>query len=181
MVKNIEVEVRALLSDAEYRRVKAFLRKHAKYLGSHRDQNTYFDREGRLRISVEPHGAFLKYKSGRIHAKAREELFVPIRRRDIKKAEVLFERLGFPVVVRWSRYREKFSWRGTTLTLDNTRGYGRMIDIEMMATPKTTAKTYRKLQDLMAALGIKPTPAAKIKRHYRWYLRSWRKFFTKYE
>ncbi len=177
MPKTIEVEIRALLSNAEYRRVKTFLKKRARFLGSHRDQNAYFDREGRLRISVEPYSAFLKYKGGRIHAKAREEILVPIRKRDIKKAEMLFERLGFPVVVRWSRWREKFIWRGATVTLDSTKGYGRMIDVEAMATPRQTRQTYEKLRKLMAALGLQPTPASKIKVHYEHYLRTWRQHY----
>jgi len=176
--KTIEVEVRALLTEAEYRRVKTFLRKHAKYLGAHRDQNAYFDREGRLRISVEPYSAFLKYKGGRIHAKAREEVLIQIRKRDIKSAEALFLRLGFPVTVRWLRHRDKFLWRDATITLDNTKGYGRMIDVEAMAAPRQTRQTYEKLRKLMAGLGLRPTPKEKLTRHYRSYLANWRRLVT---
>ena len=177
MPKNIEVEVRSLITPMEYRRLKAFLKRHGKPLGSHRDQNTYFDRDGKLRIAVEPYGAFLKYKGGKIHAQAREEILVPISRKDITKLERLLQHLGFRVVVRWSRQREKFLWRGATITLDQTRGYGRMIDIEKMATPRTTGKTHQKLRGLAAELGLRPTPSRELSRRYRWYLRNWRQFY----
>lgn len=171
---NIEVEISTFVPSKEWQRLRRFFRKNAKFLGVHRDQTSYFHKDGQLRIRIEPKGAYLVFKSGKMHDAARTEIEITFDRRDVAKMEQLLANGGFPVVVRWFRKREKYVWSDISVTLDDTRGYGTILELEKMAGGREKEKVYKQLSSKLKSLGIKSAPRREMNRRYRYYLKNWK-------
>jgi len=174
-MKNIEVEVRALISKDEFLRLKKFFNKKAKFLNHHKDETAYFDSNGSTRLRLEKDRCYLVHKSGKIHDRHREELEIDLKKSDFLPAQKFMEFLGKPVIVRW--IRERFVWKFNDMKayLDNTKGYGRIFELEAMTTSKDKEKSYQKMFEIFKNLNIKPTPKQEIQKHYQHYLKNWRK------
>jgi len=104
-MKNIEVEVRALISKDDFLRLKKFFDKKAKFLNHHKDETVYFDSDGGSRLRLEKNRSYFIHKSGRIHDRHREELEIELKKSDFFPAQKFMEFLGKPVVVRYIRER----------------------------------------------------------------------------
>jgi predicted adenylyl cyclase CyaB len=174
-MKNIEVEVRALVSGAEFNRLKKFFNKNAKFLNRHKDETVYFDKDGRVRLRREENRAYFVHKGGKIHDKHREEFEITINKPDFILGQKLLEALGKPPVVKWERERLVWQYQGMKAYLDNTKGYGRIFELEAVVAPKSREKAYNKMLGIFNGLKIKPTPKEKIQKHYNYYLKNWKK------
>lgn len=174
-MKNIEVEVRALISKNDFLRLKKFFDKKAEFLNHHKDETVYFDSDGRTRLRLEKNRSYFVHKSGKIHDRHREELEIELKKSDFLSAQKFMEFLGKPVVVKW--IRERFVWRfnGLKIYLDNSRGYGRIFELEAVVAPKDGEKSYQKMLEIFKSLNIKPTPKEEIQKHYEHYLKNWRR------
>lgn len=179
MMKNIEVEISTFVTPAEWQRLRKFFRKHAKFLGAHRDQTTYFNKGGRLRIRVEPKIAYLVFKSGDVHNPHREELEIVFSKRAVISLERLLKGIGFPVVLRWSRRREKYLWGSITVTLDDSKGYGKIFELEKMVRPGDKGGVYQELLNKFRSLDIKPLSHKEMDRRYRYYLKNWKRLIRR--
>ena len=177
-MKNIEVEISTFVSAPEWKRLRRFFRKSAKFLGAHRDHTTYFDKGGRLRIRVEPKTAYLVCKSGAVHELAREEIEIPFSKRKVTSLGRLLTKLGFPIVVRWFRRREKYIWRGITVTLDDSKGYGKIFELEKMVRPRDKGGVHQGLLNKFRSLGIQPMSHKEMDRRYRSYLKNWKRLIS---
>ncbi len=175
LTRDREVEVRAFISQKDFKRLKKSFDKKAKFLNHHRDETLYFDKDGRLRLRREKKCDYLIYKFGKIHDRHRQEMEIKIEKPDFDKIKKILEILGLPLVVIWNRERLKWSWRGFQMYLDNTRGYGRIFEIEAMVAKKDKEKAYRKILELFKELNIKPTPKKEMQKQYRYYLKNWRR------
>jgi len=174
-MKNIEVEVRALISKDDFLRLKRFFGKKAKFLNHHRDETVYFDSDGRTRLRLEKNRSYFVHKSGRIHDRHREELEINLKKFDFLPAQKFMEFLGKPVVVRWIRERFVWKFNGLKVYLDNSKGYGRIFEIEAVVYPRDKEKSYQKMLEIFKSLNIKPTPREKIQKHYKHYLKNWQR------
>jgi len=174
-MKNIEVEVRALISKDEFLRLRKFFGKKAKFLNHHKDETLYFDADGSIRLRLEKNRCYFVHKSGKIHDRHREELEIDLKKSDFTPAQKFVEFLGKPVIVRW--IRERFVWKFNELKvyLDNTKGYGRIFELEAVVGPKEKNKAYQKMLKIFKDLNIRPTPREKIQKHYEYYLKNWRR------
>jgi len=59
--------------------------------------------------------------------------------------------------------------------LDNSKGYGKIFELEAVVSPKGKDRAYQKMLKIFKDLNIKPTPRGKIQKHYNYYLKNWRK------
>ncbi len=174
-MNNIEVEVRALISESEFNRFKKFFNKNAKFLNRHKDETVYFDKDGRVRLRREENKAFFIHKGGKIHDKHREEFEIAINKSDFASGQKLMEIAGKRPVVKWQRERLVWQYQGMKAYLDNTKGYGRVFELEAVVGPKEQEKAYNKMLKIFRDLRITPTPKEKIQKHYNYYLKNWKK------
>lgn len=173
--KITEVEVRTMISAKEFSRLKGFFSRKAKFLNHHKDETLYFDPDGKIRLRLEKNYACFIHKSGRIHDKHREELEIKFSKSDFLRAQKFLELLGKPIFVRWVRERFVWKFKGFKAYLDNTKGYGRIFELEAMADSKGAGKAYQKMLEIFKDLNVEPTPKEKMKKHYEYYLKNWKK------
>ncbi len=178
MANNIEVEIQTFLSPTEAKRVRTFFNKRARFMGSHRDSTTYFEKNGRVRIRIEPRRAYFVFKGGVMHDHHREEVEIPFDKKFVPLAERFLIALGFPVTVGWFRKREKWLWKGVTVTLDDSKGYGKLLELEKMASLIEKGRVYQMLRQRLTTLRLQPTPRKELNKRFRHYLKHW-KMLTK--
>lgn len=174
-MNNIEVEVRAFVSEAEFNRLKNFFDKNAKFLNRHKDETIYFDKDGKVRLRKETRRSYFICKSGKIHDKHREEFEIDINKSDFVSGQKMLEALNKPPIVKWQRERLVWQYQGIKVCLDKTKGYGRLFELEVLVSPKEEEGAYNKILKIFKKLKITPTPKEKIQKHYNYYLKNWRK------
>ena len=176
-MKNIEVEIQTVVAGKDWPRLKKFFDRNAKFLGEHKDRTAYFEKNGRIRIRMEPAWAYFVFKSGKMHDRARKEIEIKFSKKDARLAEKFLNSLGFPVQIRWERVRRKYLWNGVTVTLDDTRGYGKLLELEKMSAAGGQERTFKLLVKRLKFLRVKPTSRENLNRKFRNYIKNWRKFF----
>jgi len=102
-------------------------------------------------------------------------LEIELKKSDFVPAQKFLKFLGRPVMVRWIRERFVWKFNGIKVYLDNTKGYSRIFELEIIASPKEKGKAYQKMLKIFRDLNIKPTPKEEIKKHYEYYLKNWRR------
>jgi predicted adenylyl cyclase CyaB len=163
-MKNIEVEVRAFISKADYTRLLRFMKRNARFVKTDHQITYYFSGSHDLRIQKTDTAAKLWPKRGRLHDRYREGIEIQIDREDFDKLEALLTTLGFEIEVKWFRHRHIFMWNGVNVMLDYTRGYEYIIELEQMCEPSKKNKIYEKLKNLLRGLGVKLTLAKSFKK-----------------
>src|SRR3989338_5024919 len=129
----IEVEVRSFLSKEEYDRLLRFFQKEARFTSEEEQETLYFDGPQDLRIQKTDKSAKVWLKKGKMHDDYREEIEVPVAIEQFEHLKSLFLALGHAVSIIWLRKRISFDWEGITICLDDTKGYGRVIELEIMS------------------------------------------------
>jgi predicted adenylyl cyclase CyaB len=173
-MKNIEVEARSFITAPQYKNLEAKLNKIAKFLGGINEETVYCGEE-RMRIRRDDNYSYLILKSGKIHDDFRDEIKIQFKRSDFKKLKEMFKGLGFDIDVVWFRKRKVYDWRGTKVFLDDTKGYGKIIELEKIGKEGEERKIYRNLEDKLKSLGIKITPKKVFEEKFKYYKRNWRK------
>ena len=180
-MKSIEIEVRNFISSTQFKDLEKKLKKIAKFLKEGRDETIYFGGRavrfgGRdLRLRRDNNFSYLILKSGKIHDNFREEIKISFKRDDFKKLKDLFERLGFKTTVIWFRKRKVYDWKGIKAFLGDTKGYGKIIELEKIGTEKDKKKIYDDLKAKLSALGIKKiTPKKEFDKKFQYYKNNWR-------
>jgi predicted adenylyl cyclase CyaB len=80
-------------------------------------------------------------KKGKIHEECREEIEVKSDKSNFNKLGEIFKNLGHNVKIKWFRKRHTFNWDGIIVTIDYTKGYGYIIELEKMADESTKELT----------------------------------------
>jgi adenylate cyclase class IV len=80
------------------------------------------------------------------------------------------------VIAIWKRKRLVFLWEGIKVFLDETKGYGKIIELEKITDKKNKEKVYAKLKSKLKSLGIKKiTPKEIFEQRFKSYLKKWKK------
>ena len=173
-MNNIEIEARSFISKNEYERLLKILREEAKFLESVEEETVYFEAKDKdLRLRKNEKEAFLILKEGKIHDDSREEIEVRIKRDDFGKIEKIFKKLGYRDKIRWFRKRIIFKLGNIKVLLDNTKGYGLILELEKIGTAKE--KVHKYLEQKIKSLGIKITPRKVFEKKFKYYKNNWRK------
>jgi predicted adenylyl cyclase CyaB len=171
----LEVEVQSFVSPEDYHRLKRFLDKHAQ-LKEELDQEThYLDAPVDLRIQKDNTAARLWLKSGRVHDEIREEVEVACSPDDFDKLATITAELGFQAEIKWFRHRLLYDWNGIKVCLDHTRGYGHIIELELMSKASEKESNLSLLNKKLKELRVTKTPREEFRKKFANYKNNWKK------
>lgn len=175
MTENVEIEVRSFISPLQYKNLERKLNKIAKFLKEIKEETVYLGEES-LRIRRDDNCSYLILKSGKIHDNFRDEIKIRFERSDFERLKNLFENLGFNTEMIWFRKRKEYDWGGIKVFLDNTKGYGMIIELEKFGDKRNKKKVYNFLKTKLLTLGIKEiTPKEEFDRKFNYYKKNWKK------
>lgn len=173
-MSSIECEIRSFVIDRKFKELLEFFEREAESMGDDSQVTYYFDCEQDLRIQMSDKESKLWLKMGTMHDDAREEIEIKCARGDFATLERLVTSLGYNVEIKWFRRRRRFRWRGAKITLDETEGYGRIIELERLATEESQDQMLKELRELLAELGVEPTPREEFDKRFAHYKENWR-------
>ena len=173
-MKKFEVEVRSFISNSQYKNLIKRLKKIAKFKGEINEETIYCGSE-RLRVRRNDKSSYLILKSGKIHQNFRREIEIKFQIEDFEKMKELFERIGFPIKAVWLRKRKIYQWEGIKVLLDDTKGYGKIIELEKMAKENEKEKVFSELKKKLKELGIKKITSKEVfDKKFKNYLKNWK-------
>jgi len=171
----IEVEVRAFISDGQYSRLLNFFEKNAKLIADDKQETHYLSGGKDLRIQRNKRHAKIWMKKGKIHDDHREEIEIFTEKEDFPELEKLFLELGHVPEIKWFRKRKEYEWDDVTACLDNTKGYGKIIELEKKAKDLEKDAVLEYLKGKMKELDIDLTPREEFDSKYAHYKTNWKK------
>ncbi len=174
-----EVETRSFISDKEYEELLYKMNEKAEKIKEDKQVTYYFTGEKDLRIQKNKKFSKLWLKEGKIHEDNREEIEVEFNKEDFKELEKLLKSLGYEVEIKWYRKRHKFNWKGLTVCIDQTPGYGKIIEIEKMCEEEEDhEKIQKNLESALEELEIEKTSNKKFEEKYSQYKKNWEKILS---
>ena len=173
-MKNIEVEIRAFIDKERYQQLMDFFSYHARFLNEDNQITHYFSWEQDLRIQKNDFFAKIWMKKGQIHDDCREELEIKCAKEDFDKLQQLFLNLWYEIEITWIRKRVQFDREGIIVSLDYTKGYGYIIEMEIISTQIKQNDNLELLRTKFAELKIDITPKQEFTQKYEWYKNNWR-------
>lgn len=180
-MRNIEIEVRSFINKLQYKRLLKRLGKEAKFIDSVEEETVYFWAPNKdLRIRKDKKQAYIILKEGKIHDDSRKETEIRLKKDDFSKIESLFKKLGYKDKIRWFRKRRVYKWRGVKVFLDDTKGYGLIIELEKIGNERNKEKIHKELESKLKSFGIKITPKSEFDIKFKYYKNNWKKTL-KYE
>ena len=85
---------------------------------------------------------------------------------------------GFTYQAKWSRERNTYTFKDTTVTIDKNAGYGYLAEFEAIETdPAKLDGAKAKLRALMAELGVQELDAARLERMFAYYNTHWHEYY----
>jgi len=176
--KNIEIEIRSLIDEKKYKKLLRFFRKEGKFISKENQTSYYFSGENDLRIQKSDKYAKIWLKKGMMHDNSREEIEIKLDLKEFENANRLFEFLGFKNEIIWLRTRNVFSWKNVKVMLDNTKGYGYILELEKMGDLASEDKIIKDLRRKMEFLGIEETPKEEFSKKFEYYKNNWKKLIV---
>lgn len=173
-MKTIEVEIRSFISQEKYEELLNFFRGNAKFVKEDYQETHYLDSEQDVRIQKNDFFSKIVMKKGRVHDDAREETEIKFDKEDFEKMQKVFETLGFWTKIKWLRKRTEFEWGNITVCLDHTRGYGYILELEIMSSETEKDLAYSELKNRIASLGIDVTSRAEFEKRLKEYQEHWK-------
>lgn len=171
---NKEVELRSFIGDADYTRLVDYFRTHAQPQGVDDQVTHYLDVPQDVRIQSNSSYAKIWYKGGKLHDESREEVEIKFAREDFGKMEKILAALGLGVKIKWFRKRLSYDWDGVSVALDDTRGYGKILELEIVTDEAGEGGALERLRGKMAELGVAITPREEFERRFKEYEKDWR-------
>ncbi|MEK6953078.1 MAG: CYTH domain-containing protein [Nanoarchaeota archaeon] len=172
---NVEVEIRSLISEEQYKNLLIFFKKNSKFIKEDYQETFYFDCKEDLRIQKNNFYSKIWLKKGKIHDDQREEIEIRFDRSEFEKLEKLFLALGLNVEVKWFRKRFEFNWNDILVCLDFTKGYGYIIELEKICSEEEKDKELQNLKEKIALLNIDMTPKEEFNKKFEYYKKNWKK------
>jgi len=169
----IEVEIRSFISEAQYHQLLNFFQNNAILDKEDEQISYYFDSPQDLRIQKNKFHAKIWLKKGKLHDDHREEIEVIVPQNDFEKLETLFLALGYHVNIKWFRTRHQFIWNEITVTVDYTKGYGHILELEIMSSEEKKNEALNLLKQKMSELQISETPKLEFDEKYQYYKEHW--------
>lgn len=171
---DIEVEIRSFVSEATFKGLVKFFKAQAKLISKDNQITHYFDCKRDLRIQKNDHYAKVWLKKGQLHDEQREEVEIKCAREDFAKLEKLFIELGYKTQIVWFRKRLTFKWNDISVMLDDTKGYGYIIELEKMSNQQDKDRDLELLKGKLVELGIDQTPKREFDKKFKHYSKNWK-------
>ncbi len=174
-MKNIEVEVRSFVSKEKFEELLDFFKENAELIKEDYQETFYFDCEQDLRIQKNKFYSKVWLKKGKLHDDHREELEIKFKREDFENLKKIFLSLGYDVDIKWLRKRFQFKWDNVTVCLDNTKGYGYIIELEKICSNENKEKEYKIIEEKLKSLDVSITPKEEFDKKFKNYKQNWEK------
>lgn len=171
---NIEVEIRSFIDKEDYERLLDFFHRNARLITEENQETHYLDVAQDLRIQRNESFSKIWMKEGLIHDEAREETEIKFDKEDFEKMKRIFSSIGIDTSIKWIRQRHLFDWNGITVAIDDTKGYGRIIELEKISDKDNKDTNLALLKDSMKKLGINPTPREEFEKRLEIYKSEWK-------
>ncbi len=171
--KNIEVEIRSFIDGEQYKRLLEFFTTQAELLMEDEQETLYLQNDEDIRLQRGKYTAKMWMKSGDIHDEAREETEVQFNQHDFDKVLKIFLTLGHRIKIKWLRHRLQYDWDGINVSLDDTKGYGKILELEKLCTPDEQEETLATLRKKMTELNVLLTPREEFDKRFHEYERNW--------
>ncbi len=168
-MKNIEVELRSFVDETKYSELINFFDQKAKFLKEDNQITHYFTWDKDLRIQKNNFFSKIRMKKWEIHDNYREELEIKFDKEDFEKLQQLFVSLWYEIEITWIRKRLQFDRDGIEVSLDFTKGYGYIIELEIMTTDLEKEEALETIRKKFAELEIPITPKEEFTSKYEWY------------
>ncbi len=172
-MKNIEVEIRSFISKEQYEKLVDFFMNNAKLISEDYQETHYLKTNHDLRIQKNNSTAKVWLKSGKIHDEIREEIEVHFNREDFPKMQNIFNNINILPEIKWFRDRKQFEWKNIIVSLDYTKGYGYIIELEKMCNEKEKEKALSELKEKIKQLKIPITKKEEFDKKYNHYKQNW--------
>lgn len=170
----IEVEVRAFITEKQYKQLTDFFDKNAELVIDDEQETHYLSGNKDLRIQKNKRHSKIWMKGGKIHDDHREELEIFTDKDNFPLLERLFKELGYSTEIKWFRKRKEYKWGDVTACIDDTRGYGKIVELEKMTEAGEKGDALDYLRGKLASLGIELTPKEEFNSRYEHYKKNWR-------
>lgn len=170
----IECELRAFIDDARHAALLKRFRAEAEARGEDEQVTYYLDAPVDVRIQRNASYAKIWLKKGALHDEAREEIEVRCAKEDFGTLERLFAALGYGVQIKWFRKRHAFRLGAIDITLDDTKGYGKIVEFEKLCPPDGKEAALADLRAAMRRFGIDQTPKEEFDARYARYKEHWK-------
>jgi len=171
---NIEVELRSFISKEKYEELINFFKANAKLLKDDYQETFYFNCDEDLRIQRNKFYSKIWFKKGKLHDDHREEIEIKTERDQFEQLEKLFLAMGLDVDIKWFRNRHQFDWNGITVCLDYTKGFGHIIELEIMSNEEEKETKAAILRAKLNELNIPHTPKEEFNKQYNYYKENWK-------
>lgn len=179
-MENIEVELRSFITPDVYTRLLDFFHAHARFLSEDNQITYYFTGPHDLRIQKNDHYAKIWMKKWNLHDEAREEIEIKFEIDDFDKLKVLFLTLGYDIEIIWLRKRIQFSREGIEVSLDDTKWYGMILELEILTNEEGQPSALERLQEKFKELEIDITSKEEFNKQYELYKNNWKSMISEY-
>lgn len=173
-----EVELRVILNQTQYENVFVYLKNNSCFLNNEKQITYYFDTPVDTRIQITNDYSRFWQKKGKMHDEIRQEYEIMLQKKDAKTVINIFENLGFSIKVAWYRERSSFKYNDINIALDNTIGYGQILEVEIIDDGLNFELAKEKLLKFLNQLNFEPTPKSIFNEMFNDYLNNW-KMITK--
>ncbi len=112
-------------------------------------------------------------KEWNIHDEARKEIEIKVPKDDFEKLENLFLWLGYDIEIKWYRLRNDFKWEWIRISLDHTKWYWYIIELEIMSSIEEKDKNLDYLKKKFVELWINITSKDEFTQKYKYYKENW--------
>lgn len=175
MKNNIEIEIRSFVSKKQYEKLLIFFKKNSELLKEDNQETIYYDCPQDLRIQKNNFFSKIWLKKGKIHDDSREEIEIHTEIEDFDELKKLFETLGYGIDIKWLRDRKEFKWDNINVCLDYSKGYGYIIELEIMGKKEERDSVLEMLRGKFKELGIEETSKEEFNKEFEKYKKNWRK------
>lgn len=173
-MKNIEVEIRSFISKTQYQKLKEFFTKKAKLTREENQETHYLSAQEDLRVQKSDNFCKIWLKAGKIHDDKRKELEIYFDKKEFNKILELFENIGLKTKIIWLRKRLQYKWQNVSVSLDFTKGYGYILELEKMSATKDATQTLINLKKKLEFLNIELTPKEIFEKKFSDYEKNWK-------
>ncbi|MBI3334358.1 CYTH domain-containing protein [Candidatus Pacearchaeota archaeon] len=172
----IEVEIRSFISEENYHKLLIFFQKEAIFINEDEQETHYFKTPGNHDIRIQQNKQFSKIwlKKGKLHDEQREEIEILCKHEQFPDLQKLFVALDFPVEIKWFRRRHSFKWQDIDVSLDYTKGYGYIIELEKLVSETEKDAALTELKEKMQKLQVPLTSREEFDARYKHYKEHWR-------
>jgi len=170
-----EAELRSFISKEKYDELISFFQKNAELLSDTSQETHYLNSDKDLRIQKNDDYSKIWLKLGKMHDEQRKEIEIRMKSQDFDSLKEIFEIIGFDAKIKWFRKRKEFSWKGLSICLDNTKGYGYILEIEKLCDSEEEANSAKEeIKQKFLELEVIESSKEEFAQKFQDYEKNWR-------